>query len=196
MSPTPHVLDRLACLLLGLVLLLGALLVVDWEYRLVLDDYPATPHLGAVPGWTSASWWPGAVGGAGLLLVLIGLWWLTSHVPRTTGSSVRLAGSDDRGRMDIDLASLAAALGRDLAASCPVNNVSTTTDESRGQRLVIVRADVDPRADGPGITDVVSRITADVREAFPEGNVHARFLLHPPRPPRPFRRRTRTHHVQ
>lgn len=196
MSRTLHVLDQLACLLLGLLLLLAALLLVDWEYRLVLDVYPDTLHLGPVPGWTSATWWPWAVGGAGLLLVLIGLWWLSSHIPRARRSSVRLAGSDDRGRMDIDLASLAAALGRELAASCPVNDVSTTSDESGDQRLVIVRAEVDPRADGPGLIAAVGRITADVREAFPEGNVQARFLLHPPRPPGPFRRRARTHHVQ
>ena len=195
-----HVLDRLACLLVGALLILGALVVVDWKYRLLFDAYPETPILGPVPGWTTTAWWPWAVGALGLVLILLGLWWLLSHLPRPGRSVVRLLGSDQTGRLEVDLTSLAEAVGRTFESSSPVNNVSTTTDESGADRLadrlMVVHASVDPRADGPSLTQAARRITEEVNAAFPRDRVHSRILLQAPQPPSRLRQRRRTPRVQ
>jgi len=196
MNRTLQSFDRLVCLLVGAALVVGALVVVDWKYRLVLDGYGDTWGTGAISDATSAPWWPWAVGGAGVVLVLLGLWWLLAHLPRTARSVVRLRDSDRSGRLEVDLSSVATAVGRDFEASSPVNDVSASTQEIGADRLLVVRAHVDPRADGPTLTRAAQRITDDVRAAFDGERVHSRVVLEAPRRPRPTKRGGRTRRVQ
>lgn len=107
-------LDRIAALLLGLVLLaLGAGMII-WTTHLI-DGAPA--YLTA-PGLLTAAgtaWWPWATTGAGLLLVVLGLRWLLAHRPARRAGSLTLADSDlAQGCLSADLGSLATAAAAEL----------------------------------------------------------------------------------
>lgn len=188
-------LDRIACLLLGLALIAAALLVIDWKYEVVVDSYPDTPRLQTLTEWTATEWWPWAVGGAGLLLTLLGIWWLVSHLPRPGHAVMRLRDSDPTGRLEVDLTSVADALGRQYEETSPVNDVSTATESSGRDELLVVRAYVDPRADGVSLSEAARSLAEEVQAAFPDGQVQARVLIHAPRTPSRFRRSQRTARV-
>ena len=70
--------DRLAALVFGLILLaVGAGLLV-WNTHWI----PGTPQMITTRGLVTAAgtrWWPWAVAGVGILLVLIALRWLLIH---------------------------------------------------------------------------------------------------------------------
>lgn len=114
MNTAATVLDRLAALLLGLLLLaLGAGMII-WTTHLI-DGAPA--YLTA-PGLVTAAataWWPWATTGAGLLLVVLGLRWLLAHRPARRAGNLTLADSDlSQGCLSADLGSLAAAAAGEL----------------------------------------------------------------------------------
>lgn len=105
MTGTATFIDRLAALILGLVLLvLGAAMII-WTTHLI----DGTPVYLTAPGLVSASstaWWPWAVTASGVVLVLLGLRWLATHRPARRAGSYTLADSNlSQGCLSADLGS-------------------------------------------------------------------------------------------
>jgi hypothetical protein len=175
--------DRFATVLLGLVLL--ALALLAWEWRLDL-----TGRLGGTLRTSDADpvldsdWWPWAWAAVGIVLGLVGLAWLSSHRPRLTRGTSRLAGSDPSGRLEIDRSSLASTLAERWGDLAPVTG-------ARGRVLpdapevVELSAHVEVEAEAEALVQAADQVEREVAEAFPDDAVRVRFLLQgPARQPR------------
>lgn len=169
--------DRLATLLAGLVLIAAGAALLDWKYRWV-GSWNDSISTSAFADTESTSWWSWAYAGGGVVIGLIGLWWLLAHAPRRGERAARLReASDDTGAVSVDYQSLATAVAADFEARTPVTNVRGTTRRRRGVHVVEVRGHLDPHANGASIEAAAERITQDVSEAFPDGSTVCRVLL-------------------
>lgn len=180
-------LDRVVVLLVGLGLVAAGLSGLDWRYGWLLDRPTAvdTDPLGEV---VAAGWWPWAAAAGGVVLGLLGLWWLLAHLRRPGPSSVRLRGSDAAGLLDADLRSVASACADGLAADAAVLGVRGTTVTVGSRTVVQLTGRIDPYADPAGVTDAVARCTADLAAAFPGHDLTCRVVLDAPRRSRTGRR--------
>lgn len=107
-------LDRIAVLVIGLLLLVAGVATVLWWQGRLAGGRPV--HLAAPLRDADASWWPWACGGAGAALVVVGLWWLARHRRAPRVRNVRL--TDDAhtdGTLSADAASVASAAAEVLA---------------------------------------------------------------------------------
>jgi hypothetical protein len=114
MSRALTALDRLATLLLGLVLLAVGAGILIWHTGAIAD----TPTTITCPGLVTAAgtaWWPWATTASGVVLVLAGMRWLMSHGPAERTRELTLTGSSRAGRLTADLGSLADAAATNLA---------------------------------------------------------------------------------
>lgn len=173
-------LDRTLGTLLGLALIALALLAVDWRYQ-VLGSFPDTLSLSQVQTAVASGWWPWAFAGVALLLGILALLWLTAHLGRRGPSSLRLGSSNETGSVDADLRSVAGAAAHQLGENAPLVGVrGTVRTIGRGRTLIELRGHVDPSADTDDLSTAVRTMSAQVREAFPDGSVTCRVLVHAP----------------
>ncbi len=140
-------LDRLATAVVALLLIaVGAALLI-WNTSL----FSGIPEMITAPGLVDASesdWWPWAVAGAGILLVVLALRWLIAHRPaarvdRTTIADSRNdAETDDAtpGRSSADIAAIASASARALEAHTAVVKASGKAVVDRRQRTLLIDA--------------------------------------------------------
>ena len=179
MSPRVRVLDRLLTALAGLLLLAGALLVLEWRYDLLLG-LGRRLDLDPVQGVLSSEWWPWAFAVGGVLLAVVGLRWLVAHVSTPNGTVVRTVNDDEHGASIIDLSSLATATAARFADLAPVVSSGGSYRRIDGQHVVEVRAAVDDRTSAGLLAEAVSTVDADLRAAFNDGAAHLRVLLGSP----------------
>lgn len=180
-------LDRLVVLLVGLALVALGLLAVDWQYRFVLDSYDDSVRTGAAQEVLATAWWPWVLALAGVLLGLVGLWWLMAHLRREASSTVRLAASDETGRIQVDVRSAASAAAAHLGTIAPVVDPHGTVRSYGATTLVELRGHVDPAADVDALTEATATCSRHVAEAFPDDRVECRVVLDAPKRARPGR---------
>lgn len=113
MTRATVLLDRIAVLVIGLLLLAaGAAAVLWWQGRLA----GGRPVQLVAPLRVDASWWPWACGGVGAVLVVVGLWWLSGHRRAPRVRDVRLADDTNTdGTLSADAAAVASAAADVLA---------------------------------------------------------------------------------
>ncbi|MBY6367438.1 hypothetical protein [Rhodococcoides corynebacterioides] len=109
--------DRLGVLILGAALValgVGAALWQQGSLPFELDSL----NVGAVADRQSDSWWPWALGGAGVVLVLLLLWSLLRRLPSSAGRELTLSSDPSvPGSVTVDLRAVtkqAADVARDL----------------------------------------------------------------------------------
>lgn len=180
MSRRLLLLDRALGLVLGLALVAVALLALDWRYE-VVGSYADKLSLQPLQTAADSTWWPWAFAGAAVLLGVLALLWLISHLGRSGPSSLRLGSSNETGSVDADLRSVATAMADHLGETAPLVGVrGTTRTHGRGLTLIELRGHVDPGADAQDLSEAARVASAQVREAFPDGSVEARLLVHAP----------------
>lgn len=180
---TPRVIrfDRVVTLLAAMLVIAAGLLVVDWHYRWVLQAYPDQLTTDPAHEITTSGWFPWAFAAAGVLLGLLGLVWLLSHLGRRGPSTLRLHASDQTGRVQADLRSIANAAADRLETLAAVTGVTGTVITIRSRPVILLRGRIDPVAPTASITDAVETCTRDVAAAFPDESISCRVLLDPPR---------------
>ncbi|MCY7400469.1 MAG: hypothetical protein LH477_05830 [Nocardioides sp.] len=119
MSRSVVVTDRVMAVVLGLVLVLAGLALGGWY--LVAQGWVTVPVTAAdelstapVQSAATAAWWPWALGVAGLVLTLLGLRWLTAHLPDRGVGRLRLSGTGAEGRLEVDAGAVASAAAASL----------------------------------------------------------------------------------
>lgn len=131
MSRTVTAIDRLAALLIGLVLVaLGAGMLV-WRTGLIAH----TPDTITLPGPVSAcrsAWWPWETTTCGLALLIAGVFWLQSHRPSPPVRQLALTGSSRTGQLSADLKSLADTAAAVLARHPAVRSAKAKAVLDRG----------------------------------------------------------------
>lgn len=185
-------LDRVIVLVVGLVLVVLGLLAVDWQYQLVLTSYADSVQTGPAEDVVTTAWWPWVLATAGVLLGLLGLWWLLAHLRREASSTTRLAASDETGRLQVDVRSVATAAAAHLGTIAPVVDPRGTVRSYGATTVVELRGHVDPAADVQALTDAVATTAGHVAAAFPDDRVECRVVLDAPQ----RRRRGRTTRVR
>ena len=175
--------DRLATVLLGLVLIAVGLL--SWEWRLDLTGLltpSARPGRGRLRRRQRlvAVGLPRRASPSGLL----GLLWLLAHLPRPTRGTTRLA-AQRRDRPPRGGPRLARqALAERWASLAPVTGARGRTLPDAPD-VVVLTGHVELEADAAALLDAAARSSARWREAFPDLDVRVRFLLEgPARQPR------------
>jgi hypothetical protein len=140
--------DRIAVFLAGLGLAAAGVLVIAWERGAF--GAGATVRL-SVGRALDASWWPWAVAGAGVVLVVLGLRWLATH--RWPRKASRVALADPGAGLSADASSVAAAAGDALGAEPAVLKAGGAAVLDRGRSTVTLTATVPAhRGIGAGIT--------------------------------------------
>lgn len=180
MSRRVRVLDRTTVLLAGAGLVALGVVGLDWRYAWFLDR-PDRVDSAATADVVTTSWWPWAAAGAGVVLGLLGLWWLLAHLRRPGPGSRRLAGSDATGLLEADLRSVASACADRFATQAPVVGVRGRTRTLGSRTVVLLTGQVDAYADPAAVTDAVAQCTADLAAAFPGEDLTCRVVLDAPR---------------
>jgi len=142
--------DRVIVFLLGAVLVAAGAAAVAWQRRLIGGGHPL-PTLSPEP-W-QLTWWPWALGSAGVIVVIIGLRWLAAH--RFAPKARRLPLGGDQS-LTADAVSVAHAGAAVLGRHPAVHKARGTAVIERGQPVLSYSATV---AAGHGLTAAVQ--TAD-----------------------------------
>jgi hypothetical protein len=180
---TPRVIrfDRALTLLAGVLLVALGLLIVDWHYQWVLQGYPDELSADPAAEIVGTSWFPWAFAAVGILLGLLGLVWLVAHLGRRGPSALRLQASDQTGRVQADLRSIAAAAADRLESLAALTGVSGTVVTIRSRPVILLRGRIDPVASVTSITDAAETCSQDLASAFPDDAVTCRILVDSPR---------------
>ncbi len=175
------VLDRAACLVLGLALVVAGLAAIDWRYDLVLSGYRDQLSTSGADDVVSSSWWPWAFAGGGIVLALLGLVWLAAHLPRRTSGTLRLATSDPTGRVSVDLGSVADLMAERYADLTLATGVRGQLVTRRRRTVVEITGHVDDAADVVSLAEAAAACAADLAAALPDEPISCRVLLSSPR---------------
>lgn len=188
-------LDRLVVGVVGLALIALGLLALDWRGRYVFDSYVTTQRTTPAQDVLESGWWPWAFAAAGLVLGLLGLWWLAAHLRRVGPSTLRVSTSDETGRVEVDLRSVAAAAAAHLGTIAPVANPRGTVKTYGAVTVVELRGQVDASADVAALVDGATLSSAHIASAFADDQVECRVILDAPRRTRTTRgsNRVRVH---
>ncbi|GAA1906531.1 hypothetical protein GCM10009737_04130 [Nocardioides lentus] len=171
--------DRTVTLVLALGLGAGAFFALDWRYGWVFtyaDELSTQPATTVV----ESSWFPWVFAVVGLVLGLLGLWWLLSHTRRPHESTLRLRGSGGAGRLELDLSSMADATADRFATLTPTDHVRGRTRSYGSKQVVEIKARLASRADGPSIAAAARTCAEDVARALPDGDATCRVLVDGP----------------
>lgn len=177
MSRDAAALDRVLALLLGLVLLAAGVLAVLWQLD-VLPGAGEETTVGPVRDAATTDWWPWAVGGVGLVLVLLVLWWAAVHVRRGRAGSLRLAGSDGSGSLVLNPGAVVGAAGDTLARRSGVAGVRTSVSDERGSTVAQLVVTAEAGADLSRVLTDAEEICRDLAGALDGEPLAVRVLLH------------------
>ncbi|MCV7058371.1 alkaline shock response membrane anchor protein AmaP [Mycolicibacterium gilvum] len=162
MTGTATVIDRIAALVLGVLLAAVGAAMVIWTTHLI----DGTPVYLTAPGLVSAAataWWPWAVTAAGVLLVLLGLRWLATHRPARRARDLTLAESNlSEGCLSANLGSLADAAAAELRERPAIASASGKAVIDRGKpsiHLDVTAAGTDALAHAAHAADEVAATT-------------------------------------
>jgi len=171
--------DRVALLLLGLVLLVVGVAAVGWQLGFLGDVWPDVPSSVAVDTTqvTEASSYAALAGVVGVLLVLLGLWWLLAHLPRRSVGSLRLPAGEQAGRLVVDPGPAVATAAEVLADDPLVRSARGAVLADRGELVVRLRATVDPDSDLDAVVAACDRVLADLAHVLPAEQLRSRVEL-------------------
>ena len=181
MTPRMIRIDRALTLLVAILLVALGLLMVDWHYRWAFGAYPTELSTGPAREVVTAGWFPWALAAAGLVLGFLGLVWLLAHLRRRGPSTLRLRASDETGRVQADLRSIADTSGGRLEGMAALTGVTGTVVTIRSRPVILLRGRIDPVASTASITDAAEICTRDLAAAFPDQAITCRILVDSPR---------------
>ncbi len=172
-------LDRVVVLLLGLVLVVVGVAAVGWQAGFLADVWPDVPDtLGVDSGpVTAAAGYPALALVVGIVLVVIGLWWLLAHLPRRSVGSLRLEPGDQPGRLFVDPDPAAATAAEVLAEDPLIRSAHGAVLADRGERVVRLRATVEPDTDLDAAVAACDGVLADLARVLPADQLRSRVEL-------------------
>lgn len=176
MSRTTIAIDRFVTLLVGLLLIAAAVLAAGWWYdwwSFLPADVDSTDALEV----TDRRWYPWALAGAAVLLALLGLRWLFAHTPSRRVGELRLPGSGQEGRLQVDPSSAVSAACVALQSRPDVRRASGTVQRDRGQLVIDIRATLEPYAQLTDVVPAVDESTATLVRSLERPDLHCRVRL-------------------
>jgi hypothetical protein len=172
--------DRVTAVVLGLVLLVTGVAAVGWYTGALRRIWPAFPKELSTAGFSdvlNTGWWPWGAAGAGALAVLLGLWWLIAHLPRSRVGLLVLRGSDRSGRLFVDPSGPAGVAADVLADTPGIRSAHSKVVRDRGELVVALTGTIDPRADLTEVVAATDAIAAQLRHVLGRDDARARVRL-------------------
>ena len=173
-------LDRVIAVLLGLILLLAGIGLAAWyngNLRRLFPQFPKVLSTDGAGDVIDTTWWPWATGGAGVLAVLFGLWWLIAHLPRRGVGLLVLPGSGRAGRLRVDPSGPAATAADVLGDTPGIRTAHSRVQRDRGQLVIALSATMDPRADLGEVIAATDAVVTDLNTVLGRDDARARVLL-------------------
>ena len=171
--------DRVLMLLLGIALVVIGLAAIGWQAGFLKRIWPGGPdslHVDTTQVTSKPNFAPIAAA-AGVVLILLGLWWLIAHLPRRGVGPLRLPSTGMPGRLTVD-PNAAIETAADVLADDPgIHAASGAVLTDRGQIVVRLRADVDPYADLADIAESCDAVLADLATVLPPERLRSRVEL-------------------
>lgn len=172
--------DRTATLLVAVVLLALGAAAVLWGADQLTRLWPGAPQqLSTAPATDvyARGWWRAASTAAGVVLALLGLWWLLAHLPRTRVGALRLPGSGPAGRSSLEGGSAVAVAAELLAEAPGVRTASGRLREHRGQVIAEMSLTAGPHADLGALARSIEDVSADLAQVLSRDDVRARVRV-------------------
>jgi len=176
--------NRLVVLASGLLILAGG----AWAVGLYLDLPPAQRLTDFIdfPAWRAAPgqpWFDWLLAGVLLVSAVLGGWLIALNLRRYRVSRVTSPASGTAGTIELNLATLAGAIARELEEHPRVDSVlhSVTRYWDRPTMTITVRAR--PGADIPALRDTLEQVEQEFRAATPGITVTTEYRLHLLPPP-------------
>jgi hypothetical protein len=176
MSRATIAVDRLVTFILALALLASGAGAAVWGTDRV-SPLSGSLHFAPVAEATTKTWWPWAAGAGGVVLVLLGLRWLLSHLPRRGIGPVKLTGTGRGGRLEADAGSAATAAAQVFEATPGVRSAHGTMMHERGHILARLNVTIEPHADLTQISEAADRISAQLRHVLGRDDLTCRIQL-------------------
>ena len=173
-------LDRVVAVLLGVLLLAGGIAMAAWyngNLRRLFPQFPKELSTDQAGDLATAGWWPWATGAAGALFVLLGLWWLLSHLPRRGVGPLVLPGSGRTGRLSVDPSGPATAAAEVLSDPPGIRTATGRVRRDRGELGGARTATMDPRADLTEVIAATDAVAAGLNRVLGRDDARARVLL-------------------
>lgn len=148
-------LDRIVGIVVSLALIAAGAIALSWWHE-------GARHQLTLPDRTDATWWPWATGGAGVLAVLLGLWWLTAHVPRRVNGRFNLSGDHQDGRLFADAHAAVAAAATDLSSLPEIRDASGRVVADRGELVADLQCTLEPGAELEKVHAAVTKAATDL----------------------------------
>lgn len=178
MSRKAIAVDRVAVLLLGLLLIVVGLAGIAWWAGQLPGD-PASVDAGGVVSATASAWWPWAVGAAGVVLALLALRWLFAHVPHQGVKRLTLPGSGRTGRLQVQTDAVTDAASRVMQSAPGIRSARSHTVTDRGQLVTVFDVTIEQDADLAAVAALGDATAADLRTALGRDDVTCRVNLKP-----------------
>ena len=176
MTRLATIVDRLAALVFGLILIaVGAGLLV-WNTHWI----PGTPQMITARGLVTAAgtrWWPWAVAGVGILLVLTALRWLLIHTPKTRVKALRISAGDG-GSVSADLGEVADAAARALQQCPEVHTAKGKAVIDRGTRTIDLAVTAHSTTTLAAVTESIDGVAGQIAGMLGDPTVATRATIH------------------
>lgn len=171
--------NRLVVLGVGLLILAGGAWAVGLYFDLPLSQ--GLTNVIDFPAWRAAPdqpWFDWLLVGILLVSAVLGGWLIALNLRRYRVGRVTSPASGAAGTIELDLATLAAAIAKELEAHPRVDSVlhSVTRYWDRPTMTITVRAR--PGADIPALRDTLEQVEREFRAATPGITVTTEYRLH------------------
>ncbi|MDO5670989.1 MAG: hypothetical protein Q4G50_13445 [Corynebacterium sp.] len=171
--------DRIVVLIVGLLILAGGAWAVglyfDLPFSQSLTDFIDFPAWRAAP---DAEWFDWVLAGIGVVSALLGGWLIALNVRRYRLGRVISPASDATGTIGVNLATIAAAIAKDLEVHPRVDSVLHTVVDHWDRPTMTITVRARSGADVPSLRDTLESAEQDFRSAVPGITVDSVYKLH------------------
>ena len=167
-------LDRLAAVVFGLALIAIGVGVLVWNTYWI----PGIPVMITAPGLVAATnteWWPWAVAGVGIVLVLVSLRWLFVHTPKSRVRALPLS-TGAAGSISVDLGQVADAAASALQRSAnAIGQGQSSVD--RGARTIDLVVTAYSPTTVPALIESVDAVNGQIAGMLGDARVAVRTTV-------------------
>lgn len=160
--------DRIATLVLALVLIAGGGAAIWWWSGQSLAGYELadTSDTSAVSDVVYAAWFGWAAAAVGIVLALVGIRWIAAHLTTARVARLTLGGSDATGRLDVAGSKVAGAAAQALADTVGIRSAKGAVVRDRGQLVAHLAAVIEPEADLALVARRADEVSAQLAEVL------------------------------
>lgn len=181
MSRAVAAIDRLAAALAGAAFLVGGLALLAWTIGWpddLVDGWPDRISVDAATDLAERPWWPWAAGIGGIVVGLVMLRWLWAHLPHRPARTAALSGSDEHGRLRVDVQATADAAAAELAHMLGARNYRGRVRRDRGRTVIDLTVTVGPEVDQREAVDAADEVGDQTAAVLGPGAPPIRVHLH------------------